>query len=78
VDGGAPVDAAMKSLRPPVFFKLAGPFRQQLRVWSGAKLTRALALVLEAERQCKRTGAPAEELCGRAILQISRLGTVRR
>jgi len=78
VDDGTPVDAALKALRPPVFFKLAGPFRQQLRVWSGPKLSRALALVLEAERQCKRTGAPAEELCGRAILQISRLGRARR
>ena len=77
-DAGTPVDAALKALRPPVFFKLAGPFRQQLRVWSGPKLARALALVLEAERQCKRTGAPAPELCGRAILQISRLGRARR
>ena len=78
VDDGTSVDAAMKSLRPPVFFKLAEPFRQQLRAWSGAKLTRALALILEAERQCKRTGMPAEELCGRAILQISRLCVARR
>ncbi len=78
IDGGAPVDAAMKALRPPVFFKLAGPFRQQLRVWSGSKIARALGLVLQAERDCKRTGAPAPELCGRAILQISRLGAARR
>ncbi len=78
VDAGTPVDAALKALRPPVFFKLAGPFRRQLRVWSGAKLARALALVLQAEQQCKRTGAPAPELCGRTILQISRLGTARR
>jgi len=77
VDDGTPVDAAMKSLRPPVFFKIAGPFRQQTRIWTGAKLTRALALVLEAERQCKRTGMPTEELCGRAILQISRLAIAR-
>lgn len=78
VDEGVPVDAALKSLRPPVFFKLAGPFRQQLRVWSGRNLARALSLVLQAEQHCKRTGAPAPELCGRAILQISRLGTARR
>lgn len=78
IDAGTPADAAVKSLRPPVFFKLAGPFRQQLRVWSGPKLARALTLVLQAERDSKRTGAPAEALCGRAVLQISRLGTARR
>ncbi|NKB55462.1 MAG: DNA polymerase III subunit delta [Alphaproteobacteria bacterium] len=77
IDGGAAVDAAMKALRPPVFFKLSASFRQQLRIWSGPKLTRALALVLEAEQQCKRTGAPAPALCGRTVLQIAQLGNAR-
>ena len=78
VDGGTPTDRAIKSLRPPVFFKLARQFRQQLGNWTSAKLTHALALVLEAERQCKSSGSPSKELCGRAILQISRLGAKRR
>ena len=75
IDDGTPVDAAMKALRPPVFFKLSASFRQQLRLWSGRKITRALALVLESELHCKRTGAPAEALCGRTVLQIARLGS---
>jgi DNA polymerase-3 subunit delta len=74
VDRGATPDVAMKALRPPVFFKAAGPFRSQLRHWNGARLAQALALVLEAEQNCKQTGMPAEALCGRAILQIARLG----
>lgn len=78
IDEGATPDVAVKALRPPVFFKLAGPFRQQLRAWSGPKLDRALALVLDAERDCKRTGMPAEALCGRVILQVARLGSARR
>jgi len=78
VDGGAPTDRAIKSLRPPIFFKLARQFRQQLSTWTGVKLTHALTLVLEAERQCKRSGSPSKELCGRTILQISRLGVMRR
>jgi DNA polymerase-3 subunit delta len=78
IDQGAPVDSAMKALRPPVFFKLSAAFRQQLRVWSGRNLARAMALVLDAEQRCKRTGAPADALCGRAVLQISRLGAVGR
>lgn len=74
IDGGASVDAAMKALRPPIFFKLAGSFRGQLRHWNARKLVTAFGLVLEAERHCKQTGAPAEALCGRTVLQISRLG----
>lgn len=77
IDGGTAVDTAIKSLRPPVFFKLAGQFRKQVHTWTGVKLTRGLVLVLEAERQCKSTGAPTKELCGRSILQISRLGSTR-
>ena len=78
IDAGATAEVAMKALRPPVFFKAAGPFRNQLRQWNSARLAQALALVLEAEQQCKQTGMPVESLCGRAILQISRLGVMRQ
>ena len=74
IDDGASADSAMKALRPPVFFKLAASFRGQLHNWNARKLVTAFGLILEAERQCKQTGAPAEALCGRAVLQISRLG----
>lgn len=77
VDSGTPPDAAMKTLRPPVFFKEAGAFRNQLRNWTMDRLAQALSLVLEAEQQCKRTGSPAESLCSRVTLQISRLGGPR-
>ncbi len=78
IDEGVPVDSALKSLRPPVFFKLSAAFRQQLRVWSSRNISRALMLVLEAEQHCKTTGAPAPALCGRTVLQISRLGSAGR
>ncbi len=74
IDTGATPDVAMKALRPPVFFKAAGPFRNQLRSWNGRRLGQALNLTLEAEQQCKQTGMPAESLCGRTVLQIARLG----
>ena len=73
IDTGVTRDAAMKALRPTVFYKLAPAFHAQLRKWTVRKLGIASGLVLEAERQCKQTGAPAHALCGRAILQISRL-----
>ena len=73
MEAGVTVDAAMKAIRPPLFFKLAPAFRDQLRKWNARKLIVASGLVLEAERHCKQTGAPAQALCGRTILQISRL-----
>jgi DNA polymerase-3 subunit delta len=78
IDEGATPEVAMKALRPPVFFKAAGPFRNQLRQWNSTRIAQALSLVLEAEQQCKQTGMPADSLCGRAILQISRLGMTRQ
>ena len=61
---------AMGSLQPPVFFKLTGAFREQLRLWSPARLADAMVLVSEAEADCKTTGLPAEALCSRALMRI--------
>lgn len=73
VAGGEASEMAMKSLRPPVFFQRAQQFKRQLAVWRAQRLARALALLLDAERNCKRTGMPDEAICGRTLLQISAL-----
>lgn len=73
VDDGKRLDDAVKLLRPPIFFRLAGPFRQQVLGWHGKSIQRALVLVLEAETSCKQSGMPAEAICGRTLLQVSRL-----
>ncbi|MEX2618519.1 MAG: DNA polymerase III subunit delta [Alphaproteobacteria bacterium] len=77
IDSGAAPDVAVKAIRPPIFFKAVPSFLSQLRGWNMGRLAQALSLVLEAEQQCKRTGAPAESLCSRVTLQISRLGAPR-
>jgi DNA polymerase-3 subunit delta len=50
---GQSADMAMKSLRPPVFFKQQDQFRRFLHSWSMPKLNRALELALQAEAQSK-------------------------
>ena len=70
-EGSAP-EPAMKRLRPPPFWKLAPRFRSQAQTWRPALLARALARILAAERACKRTGAPAELICGEALHAIAR------
>jgi DNA polymerase-3 subunit delta len=68
---GTPRDAAMKALRPPIFYKLVGRFQGQLDRWTEPAIAAALDRLTDAERACKRTGAPAEALAHRALMQIT-------
>ncbi len=70
VDGGLPLDDAVKRLRPPLFWKHTPAFRAQAAAWSLGSLARALGRLLEAESDCKRSGAPEATLCARALLEI--------
>lgn len=68
---GTSVDDAMKSLQPPIFFKLEQPFKAQLSRWNQARLQTVLTRLSDLEAQTKRTGAPVETLCAQAVLSIS-------
>lgn len=72
VDGGMSEEEALRSLRPPPFFKLQDRFRRQLRLWPGRRAQQALELLLEAERTAKRSGPPPEAVCRDALLRIAR------
>ena len=71
VAGGVPQSDAMKRLRPPVFWKLADRFKAQSRAWPVPQLADSLERLLEAEAACKTTGAPAEAIASRTLLQIA-------
>jgi len=71
VQQGEALEAAIKSLRPPVFWKVADRFRAQAQGWSNVRLATALDRVLEAEIACKQTGAPALNLTSRALYEIA-------
>ena len=68
---GSDIGSAMKSLRPPVFFKLADRFRAQTRTWTLPRLTAALGLLTDAEIRCKSTGQPAHLISARVLMQIA-------
>lgn len=70
---GEPEARAIKSLRPPVFFRRENQFRRHLSVWRGARMERGLLLTLEAEALCKTTGTPDAAVCGRTLQQIAAL-----
>lgn len=78
VQAGAAPQQAMKSLRPPVFYKVEGRFMGQMQRWTVPLIGQALDLLLEAEIDCKSTGLPAEEMCARALMQVARAARARR
>lgn len=72
IAAGMSADAALQSLRPPVFFKHQDRFLGELRQWPLRRAAAALAVLLEAEQQCKRTGFPDRTLCSDALLRLAR------
>lgn len=77
-DGGKPVDAAMKSLRPPIFWKMERRFKAQLGLWDKKLSATALDLLLKAEADCKKTGMPDQIICGRALQQTAAIARKRQ
>jgi len=72
VDEGLGVADAVKGARPPIFFRRVGAFTRALGLWSSNALVAAMAGLAEAERACKRTGAPDEVLARNAVLTLAR------
>lgn len=77
VAAGQPVKAAIGSLRPPVFFRELESFARQTRVWSPAALEAAMQMVLEAEMQCKQTGAAQQLLAEHVCLRVAGLARAK-
>ncbi len=65
------LDNAMMKLRPPVFFKRKGQFKNQAGKWSPALLARGLEVLTTAELQAKSTDMPGQALIERALMQIA-------
>lgn len=68
---GLAAEAATKALRPPVFWRDERRFAAQLRHWNEHLLAAAIDRTLTAEVRCKRTGAPADLICHRALMEIA-------
>lgn len=75
---GLSAGEAVKKLRPPVFWKQQAAFSAQAEAWPIDRLSWALGRVLEAERQSKTTGSPADLLAARACLEIAARAPRRR
>lgn len=68
------LDEAMKSLRPPVFWKTAARFRNQAGRWQPRPIEQALTRLTETEILVKSTGIPDRAACARALLAVAQIG----
>ena len=75
---GETLDGAVKSLRPPVFWKRAESFKAQAAAWPPGALSRALERLIEAEAACKQSGAVPDTICARTLLEIAVNAPLRR
>jgi DNA polymerase-3 subunit delta len=78
VDDGVAVPEAVKGTRPPVFFRRVGAFTRAVELWSSGALMAAMTALADAERACKRTGAPDAVLARNAVLTVARRAATRR
>ena len=72
-NNGVALDSALKQLRPPLFWRVAGRFRGQLSSWSLATVETSLLRLTDAELSAKSTGTPAALVCDRALMAITQL-----
>lgn len=75
---GQPIDAAIKALKRPVFWRYATRFRTQASAWKTSILGYAIGRLQHVETTCKRTGAPDAALAARALLEIASKSPIRR
>ncbi|MEJ8574949.1 DNA polymerase III subunit delta [Microbaculum marinum] len=71
VDRGATAEAAMRELRPPVFFKRQNGFRRQLGIWSPAALDRAFELLSSTESEVRLRPDLAEVMTDRTVVTLA-------
>lgn len=71
ITAGDPPSAALKKLRPPVFYNEERSFHAQLKKWPLPRLEMALANLLQAEHDAKTGGAPVKEIIERTALRLS-------
>ena len=72
VDQGMSAGEAIGKLRPPVFFAERDKFQLEVSRWNTRKVEQALEILMEAELDCKTTGNPADVICARALLRLTK------
>lgn len=74
-DAGMSVDAAIESLRPPVFFKTKPQLKAHAQRWNTQAIAHVLALLQRLELDTKRYSDEAETRLAQGLMEIAALAT---
>lgn len=72
ISSGIPQAEALKTLTPPLFWKVEDQFKRQLNRWNLAPLESALDSLNKVESMIKQSGYDDQSLIKNAVMQISR------
>jgi len=75
VDAGQRLDDALKTMRPPLFFKQRDAFARQVRGWTRAQLDQALRRIAETAKAARLSSTLEEILAERLILALSAMAS---
>ena len=78
IERGMRAEDAVRSAKPPVFFKRHEAVRLQLRIWDLPSLLAAASTLSTCTLQMRRTPVLAETLASRALLALARNGRALR
>ena len=78
VQAGENANAAVKSARPPIFFRRQASIVRQLQIWQMSQLESAEQTVQSAISQTRQLPALETELAERALLSLARNAQVNR
>jgi len=68
---GIPARAAIKELKPPVFFKEIGPFQNQVELWGVKKTERALEILIETDLKTKTLSVLGQSIVGDVVVRLA-------
>lgn len=71
IESGATVEQAVSSARPPIFYMQAPHTKKHLQSWRKDSLLKVMAILLQAERDCKSSIYPAEIMCRYYMIKIA-------
>jgi DNA polymerase-3 subunit delta len=75
VDGGQRLDDALKTMRPPLFFKQRDAFARQVLGWTRPQLDQALRRIAETAKAARLSSTLEEILAERLILALSAMAS---
>ncbi len=70
MEKGDSLDKAVFKLVPKIIFFRESSFKRQVSIWSRERVLAVLELLFKAEKECKTTNMPVEEIVSYTIMQI--------